>query len=367
MKKPTLCVVFGGESSEYEVSLRSAYNVLSLLNTEKYELITVGINKKGEWYLFEGEREKILKDLWQEKGSLPVTMDLSTGQLLVLDRQMYAINIDLVLPIMHGEYAEDGRLLGLLDMAHLKYVGNGPFASYTCMDKAITKSVAEGLKIPVAKSLLVRKNRGGGVYKNTHPYILRGSACGFDTVMRELGAMGLSLPLFVKPAMCGSSVGAQLVKEEGALFGAVDFALKYSDTALIEEYIRGDEVEVGVIQKGDEIIASTSGTIKHKGEFYDYDTKYIKEGTEYVIPSQIEEKTEKYLRECAKKLFLQLGCRGLCRFDFFVCGDRVVFNEANTMPGFTDISMFCMLFEKSGIDKKSLVDALVDIRFDKNY
>ena len=367
MKKPTLCLIFGGKSNEYEVSLRSTYNILSALKKESYELVLIGITKLGEWYLFEGEDEEILNDTWQKSVVLPVTFDLSSGQLFVLDKHMYAVNTDLIFPVMHGEYAEDGRLQGLFETAGVKCVGNGAFTSHICMDKALTKDVARSLSIHVAKSLLIKKNNRGSGCKSVDSFIFKGKECTYGEILEGLNRADLGFPLFVKPTTCGSSVGISLVNGKEELLNGINEALRFSDSVLVEEYVTGDEVEVGVLEKDGEIMVSCSGTIKHKGKFYDYQTKYEDKRTEYIIPSRIREKAEKYARECAKMMFLQLGCRGLCRFDFFVLGDKVVFNEANTMPGFTESSMFAMLFEKSGIDNKTVVDILINNCLGKSF
>ena len=151
MKKRTLCVIFGGKSSEHFVSLRSAFGVLSHLDSEKYDIVRVGITRRGEWYLFEGENGELLTDTWHRGGTTPATLDVSSGQLLVLDKQIYAIEVDLFLPIMHGEYVEDGRLQGLFDVCGVNYVGCGAFASHICMDKALTKEIAKRSGVRVAR------------------------------------------------------------------------------------------------------------------------------------------------------------------------------------------------------------------------
>ena len=182
MKKPTLCVVFGGKSSEYEVSLRSAYAVLSHLSKEKYDIVRLGITKGSEWYLYEGENERILNDTWQGEGTVAVTVDVSNGHLIALGREMYAIHIDLILPVLHGGYGEDGRLQGLFEIAEVRCVGCPSFCSHICMDKSLTKALAASLGIKVARS-----------YKKG------------DT---------LEYPVFVKPKMGGSSVGAMPANNE---------------------------------------------------------------------------------------------------------------------------------------------------------
>lgn len=338
MKNPTLCVIFGGKSSEYEVSLRSAYSVLEHLNKEKYEIIRLGITKDGEWYVFEGENEKILSDTWQGKACVPVTVDLSSSRLIMLGDANRYVHIDLFLPILHGGYGEDGRIQGLFDIVGVRYVGCDAFASHICMDKRLTKMIASVYGVPVAKTLI-------------------NSKCEIQNM--KFGAE-FTYPVFVKPAMGGSSVGVFKVEEQGGVEEAFLSALEYGDV-VVEEFIDGCEVEVGVLELGGEIVISPVGMIRHGGRFYDYETKYQCEENEYLIPAPIEEKVSSRVREYAKKLFVALGCGGLGRFDFFVKknGD-VVFNEVNTLPGFTDISMFPKLFMSMGYGYGELLDVIIE-------
>lgn len=335
MKRLTLCVIFGGKTREYEVSLRSAYEVLSHVDYEKYEVIRLGITKKGEWYIFEGSNEEILNGKWESGALLPVTLDLSNGHLIVMDKHIYAVSVDVFFPVTHGDYVEDGRLQGLFEIADVKYVGAPSFASHICMDKALTKSVAKECGIPVAKDVLLNKNTPTRVDN-------------------------LKFPVFVKPCMCGSSIGVSRVSKATELDTALRNAFDCCSRVLIEEAIDGKEVEVAVLERGGGILVSSVGMIKHTGTFYDYDEKYKSSSSECIIPALIDEKTEKSLRKCAKKLFLALGCRGLSRFDYFVKKDGgFVFNEVNTLPGFTKISMFPKLFMYGGLEYSEIIDALI--------
>lgn len=358
MKKATLCLIFGGKSNEYSVSLRSVYRILSGLDRKKYEIFKIGITKTGEWYLYEGENERILNDTWKKGCVKPLTLNLNKRQITVLGKEPYTIEPDVVFPVLHGEYGEDGRLQGFLDMAGIKYVGCNSFSSHACMDKALAKLRAQEIGVNVAGSFEVMKNSSKDGKK---PYIVYGKERAKEEILSMLKEKGIAFPLFVKPTMCGSSVGVSLVNREDELFSSIDKALELSPSALIEEYIEGDETEVGVLKRGDEILVSPAGMIKHRGVFYDYDTKYKSGETEYFIPAPIDSKTEKYIRECAKKLFFALGCGGLARFDFFVKSDgTAVFNEVNTMPGFTDASMFAMLFEQKGLGLGQILDLLIE-------
>ena len=344
MKKPTLCVIFGGKSNEYYVSLHSAYGVITHINQEKYNLVCVGITKKGQWYLFEGGCEEIANDTWQKGRVTPVTLDLSQGHLIVLDKSIYAIDVDLFFPVMHGEFVEDGRIQGLFDMAGVKYVGCDSFASHICMDKALTKDVARKMGIEVAKDVVVNAK-----FKTQ-----------INDATKTRDGWDFGYPVFVKPCMCGSSVGVSRAENEGELEKALELSLRYCDRVLIEEAIDGYEAEVAVMETKEGLLVSSVGMIKHKSTFYDYFAKYKSDNVEYLIPAPITNEESEYIRECAKQLFYGLGCRGLSRFDFFVKkSGGIVFNEVNTMPGFTEISMFPKLFMNMGYSYEEIVDFLI--------
>ncbi|MBQ7225536.1 MAG: D-alanine--D-alanine ligase [Clostridia bacterium] len=436
MKRLTLCVIFGGKSMEYEVSLRSAEQVLEHIDAEKYDVIRVWITREGKWYIFEGENREILR-LEDEKIGTAVTVDVNSGDLIELGSGKRH-RVDIYFPVMHGEYVEDGRLQGLFDICGAKYVGCGAFASHICMDKALAKDVARKLGIKVAKGVVLnakcrmqkeqpfhRKRSpspctGEAQVRPTgEPYcyiaqgrhrrrengktelerslrlplastslsrwrhgqeeasVLRGdgeceinnpSVNCVDTFPCTGEANGkfvgfgekMEYPVFVKPCMSGSSVGVSRVENEGQLTFAIENAFKYCDRVMIEEGIDGKEVEVAVMERGGELVVSPAGMIKYTGNFYGYEEKYCSGNNEYIIPAPVGAETEKYLRECAKRLFLELGCRGLSRFDFFVKKDgEVVFNEVNTMPGFTKDSMFPMLLGAAGLSYGEIIEGIV--------
>ncbi len=336
MKKRTLCVIFGGKSNEYEVSLRSAYEVLSNIDGEKYDVIMLGITKNGEWYIFEGGIEEILNDTWHKGHILPVTLDLSSGHLIVLERDIYARDVDVFFPVMHGETVEDGRIQGLFDIAGVKYVGCGAFASHICMDKGLTRNEAIKCGIPVASGIVLNKKSYGRVDK-------------------------IDFPVFIKPCMGGSSIGVTRATNKEELNKGIELAFSYCDNILIENAIEGEEIEVAVIETKGGLLATSVGMVRHGREVYDYEAKYRATDIEYLIPAPIDEKTEKYARECAKKLFLALGCKGLSRIDFFVTGKKeVIFNEVNTMPGFTRVSMYPKLIMQIGYTYEKMLDTLIE-------
>ena len=341
MKKPTLCLIFGGKSSEYEVSLRSAYNVLGAIEREKYSIEKIGITKTGEWYLFTGNEREIADGKWEKGKCKKISIDFAR-KILYAGRKK--IKPDIVFPVMHGEYGEDGRIQGIFEALEIKCVGCDAFCSHTSMDKHLSKLIASEAGVAVAKYIVLYKN----IKENGEK--ARRFAC-------EIG-----YPVFVKPAFGGSSVGVSMVKDEGELEHAIKNAFAVSSKILIEERIDGVETEVGVLEIEGEAVSSIAGQLCHGGEFYSYDEKYKNGKTKYIIPAEISEKTKKELEECLKKLYSALGIRGLCRFDFFVTRDgTLVFNEVNTMPGFTHDSLFPMLWQYSGYSTAQILNIILNI------
>lgn len=346
MKKPTLCLIFGGKSNEYEVSLRSAYAVLENINADKYEVITIGITKDGKWYLYTGDYKFIADATWQEKGTIPVTVDFSNSCFITTCESdtPYQKNIrikpNVVFPVTHGSFGEDGVLQGILEAAGMQFVGCKALSSAVCMDKYTAKLTASDIGIPCAKAVTIYRDN-----------------------KKSLKKIKIPLPVFVKPSRSGSSVGVSQVENQSGMNSAVEEAFKWCSRVIVEEKIVGKEVEVALMQKNGELLISEAGEIKHNSGFYDYDTKYKSHDAEYIIPAEISDASKATIKKYARQLFSALECNGLCRMDFFVkdCGD-VVFNEVNTMPGFTDISMFPMLFMYAGFSFSEIIDILVSER-----
>jgi D-alanine--D-alanine ligase len=310
--------------------------MLSALDYEKYEISKIGITKEGRWLFVSCPPKDILRDSWQ-KDARDVLVDFNNGGFLI---EGFLYKPKKVIIAMHGEYGEDGRVQGLLDMLDIDYIGCDSFASSLSMDKHLTKLVAKSVGVPVARSFLVNNARQ-------------------DSEILEK-ARWLGYPLFVKPCRAGSSVGVSRVKNEDELINAINYAHQYCNRVLIEEEIVGTETEVGVLVDVENVTLSEIGQLKHNGEFYTYYEKYEGGKTEYIIPAKITDKTKKELGECLKKLVFALDIRGYARFDFFVkhSGD-IVFNEVNTLPGFTESSMLPMLFKHRGISKTQLLDRLI--------
>ena len=350
MKKLNVCILFGGMSPEHEVSLRSAESVLNNIDKEKYNVYPVGIAKDGDWILFKGDDYAMLPaGTWLSfEGNRRCAISPIRGQGLLCFEGDCVVreSIDVVFPVMHGENCEDGAMQGLLKLAGIPYVGPHVSASAVAMDKTLTKLVMDNAGIPQAAWQLVR----GGELKHRMEQIVESLEGRF------------AYPMFVKPAGTGSSVGVSKAADREALQKALEFAAKYDDKILVEEFIRGREVEVAVMGN-ENPVASICGEIDSGAVFYDYEAKYVTDTSTSYIPARISEETQEQVRELAVKGYKAIGCQGLSRVDFFVTyeDNRIVFNEINTLPGFTSISMYPKLFAASGIPYAELIDQLLQL------
>ena len=350
MKKLSVCVLFGGMSPEHEVSLRSAESVLNNLNKEKYNIFPVGITKDGDWVLYGGtDYSKLPNGEWLHcEANRRAALSPVRGQGLLSFEGDCVVRerIDVVFPVLHGENGEDGAMQGLLQLAGIPYVGPKVAASATCMDKTLTKLVMDCAGIRQAAWQLVKAQELA-----VNPEAV------MDAVEKRF-----SYPVFVKPAGTGSSVGVAKAKNREALLAALQNAAKFDQKVLVEEFINGHEVEVAVLGN-DAPAASICGEIDSGTEFYDYDAKYISDCARLYIPARIDEQTAESVRDTAIRAYQALGCRGLSRVDFFVTyeGNEIVFNEINTIPGFTSISMYPKLFAASGIPYSELLDRLLEL------
>ena len=350
MVKKNVCILFGGISPEHEVSLRSAESVLMNIDKEKYTVLPVGITKEGQWILFGGEDYSLLPDgSWaSHPDNCNAFLSPVRGQGLVCLREGdYTFQrVDVVFPVLHGENGEDGAMQGLLQMAGIPFVGSHLAESAVSMDKTLTKLVADNANIPQAAWQLVNS---------------RDLETRMDAVIKKIEER-FSYPVFVKPAGTGSSVGVSKAADREKLEEALHFAGKYDKKILVEEFIHGREVEVAVMGN-ENPVASVCGEIDSGAEFYDYDAKYVTDTSVAYIPARISQEVAEQVRELAVKLYTAIGAKGLSRVDFFVTyeGDRVVFNEINTLPGFTSISMYPKLFCASGIEYPDLIDRLLTL------
>ncbi|MCL2068009.1 MAG: D-alanine--D-alanine ligase [Treponema sp.] len=349
MKKTVVGILFGGKSAEHEVSLQSAKNIFEAIDREKFEPVLIGIDKSGRWLLSEASRFLLNssdpKRISLETGGKPVALvPESRGQLQGLDTPL-----NVVFPILHGPFGEDGTIQGLLKLADIPFVGPGVLGSAVGMDKDAMKRLLRDAGIPISKFLTLKSHE---------------KVPSFSSVEAALGK-----PVFIKPANMGSSVGISKVRDEAEYAAAVKDAFQYDNKIVIEEYIRGRELECAVLGN-DEPAVSAIGEIIPSHEFYSYDAKYLDEnGAKLVIPAKLDGQAKKRIEELAVKTFQTLCCEGLSRVDFFLKENGEVYvNEINTMPGFTKISMYPKLWEESGINYTDLITRLIELaisRFEK--
>ncbi len=350
MKKFSVCILFGGMSPEHEVSLRSAESVLNNIDHEKYNVFPVGITRAGDWMLFRGSDYSMLPDgSWEhcaDNRRCAISPVRGQGLLSFEGDCVVRERIDVVFPVMHGENCEDGAMQGLLKLAGIPCVGPKVAASAVAMDKTLTKLVMDNAGIPQAAWQLVRASELE--YK-------------MEQTLNRLEER-FQYPVFVKPAGTGSSVGVSKAADREALEKALRFAARYDAKILVEEFIHGREIEVAVMGN-ENPVASICGEIDSGAEFYDYEAKYVTDTSTAYIPARIDEDVQEQVRELAVKGYQAIGCTGLSRVDFFVCyaDNRIVFNEINTLPGFTSISMYPKLFAASGIPYSELIDQLLTL------
>ena len=348
MKKLSVCILFGGMSPEHEVSLRSAESVLNNIDQDKYNVFPVGITKDGDWILFGGkDYGELPAGTWMNHpGNRRAAISPVRGQGLLSFEGDCVVRerIDVVFPVLHGENGEDGAMQGLLQLAGIPYVGPHVAASAVSMDKTLTKLTCDRAQIPQADWELVRDSDTAGRMEET------------ITALEDRFAY----PMFVKPAGTGSSVGVSKASDRESLKSALLEAAKFDSKILVEEFIHGREIEVAVLGN-DNPVASVCGEIDSGAEFYDYEAKYITSTSRAYVPARIPEDVAEQVREAAVRVYQAIGCQGLSRVDFFVTFEenRVVFNEINTLPGFTSISMYPKLFAASGIPYSRLIDELL--------
>ena len=341
-----LLIIFGGRSSEYEVSLRSAASVIRNVPKGKYNVLTLGITKDGKWLYCTADAGCIEDGSWCTPAfTRPAALrpDFGCGELLIFnDNGITREHVDVIFPVLHGKNGEDGTVQGLFKLCGIPYVGCGVLSSAMCMDKIITNTICDHLGVRQAKWASVTRRD-------------------YDTGCFDCAAViaYLGLPLFVKPANAGSSVGITKVKSANELDEALRRAFENDSKALLEQNIPGRELECAVCGN-DEPVASCVGEVVPCNDFYDYEAKYIDGDSELLIPAPLSEEKSAELRATALKVYKAMDCAGLARVDFFMTdsGD-IYFNELNTIPGFTSISMYSMLFMESGVPYGELIDRLI--------
>lgn len=343
--KKTVAVLFGGQSSEHVVSCMSAANVIDHIDTEKYDAILIGITEEGQWLLVDSV-EQIRKDTWRDSAVKAILSPDATDRcVLILEpEQVKKVKVDVVFPVLHGLFGEDGTIQGLLELARIPYVGCGVLSSAVSMDKLYTKIIVDRL----------------GIRQAAYEPVMKAELSQMEAVIRRIESR-FSYPVFVKPSNAGSSKGVGKADDRQMLEAALLEAANHDRKILVEETIVGHEVECAVFGGGQtEIMASGVGEILAAADFYDFEAKYYNEESRTVVDPELPGNAAEEIRQAAKAIFRAVDGYGLSRVDFFVTeAGEVVFNEINTMPGFTAISMYPMLWEARGIDKTQLVTNLL--------
>ena len=348
----TIAIIFGGKSAEYEVSLKSATNIFNAIDRTKFIPLLIGIDTSGEWFYNpqydEFDINLTKNDYFAHATSVYLSHSKEKIEIISKETNSTLASIDAAFPIIHGTYGEDGTLQGVLKSMNVPFVGPDILGSAIAMDKDVTKRLLKAADIPVAASFTLYK-------QNPIEY-------SFEEISSTLG-----LPLFVKPANAGSSVGVSKVTDKDEYKTALSTAFLFDNKILIEEAVIGKEIECGVLGNED-IRASVVGEIVATKDFYSYDAKYISStGATLQIPARIDSHIAESIRSCAVKAFKVICCEGMARVDFFLTNDnRFVLNEINTLPGFTEISMYPKLWEHSGVSYTDLITKLISLALQKN-
>ncbi|MFA5048879.1 MAG: D-alanine--D-alanine ligase [Patescibacteria group bacterium] len=353
-KKINVAIIFGGKSTEHEVSLQSAKNVFEAIDKEKYNPILIGIDKTGRWLLNNSSQSLLGVDNsnligFNESSDAIALVPQSGGKISDLTGSNKDLSVDVAFPILHGPLGEDGTVQGLLKLANIPFVGSGVLGSAVGMDKDVMKRLLRDAGLPIGKFVALK----AGEPIPAH-----------EEIKNKLGAI-----FFIKPANAGSSVGVSKAHNEAEYLTGVGSAFNYDVKVVLEEYIDGREIECSVLGN-DQPIASIPGEVITKHEFYSYEAKYLDEnGAILKIPAELSAETIKQIQDLAVKTFLALSAEGLGRVDFFLKeSGEVIINEINTIPGFTKISMYPKLWEASGISYAELIDRLIQLaieRFEK--
>lgn len=358
MRKMKLAVLFGGVSSEHDISCLSAASILRNLDKNKYEVYAVGITQEGKWfYCPTCDADRVENGSWErmtDKVPAVLSPDRSVhGLTLFAEDGVQHIRMDCVFPVLHGIGGEDGTMQGLLELAGIPYVGCGVAASANSMDKSITKAIVDTAGVRQAKYYLALRHD----FERGAEGVVRAAA-------EALGAF----PVFVKPCSQGSSVGVAKANNMLELAAGLTEAFKLDSKVLVEEFIDGHEVECAVLGN-QKPVASTVGEIAPTQEFYTFDAKYKDESSKLYIPAHITERQIETVRQNALRVYTALGCRGLSRVDFFVThkDGEVVFNELNSIPGFTSISMYPKLFDYEGLRYPALLDRLIELALEEHH
>ncbi|TAM81484.1 MAG: D-alanine--D-alanine ligase [Acidobacteria bacterium] len=350
-KRIRVGVLFGGRSGEHEVSLVSAASVVGALDRAKYEVVPIGISREGQWRLGSGAL-KLLPDVLRKGTAVIPSVDPQGPQLVPLDEdrlQKARPQVDVIFPVLHGTFGEDGTIQGLLELAGIPYVGAGVLGSAAGMDKDVMKRLFRDAGLPVVEWVMVLRSE----WKQS------------PARLRRLIETKLGYPLFVKPANLGSSVGISKVRGRAELARALDLAAEYDRKVIVEKGLDAREIECSVLGN-DQPEASVPGEIIPVNEFYDYEAKYVKEGSELIIPAKLSRAQTRSVKDLALRAFRAVDCAGMARVDFLLDrrSGKLFVNEVNTIPGFTPISMYPKMWEASGLPYPALLDRLIQLAFE---
>jgi D-alanine-D-alanine ligase len=349
-KRLRIGVLFGGRSGEHEVSLASAASVIRGLDKAKYEAVPIGITKEGHWRVGVGA-QRMLPEILRGGQNVMMSADPAAAELVALDGGSGGQRLDVIFPVMHGTFGEDGTIQGLLDLAGLPFVGAGVLGSAIGMDKDVAKKLLQAAKIPVVPWVTVHRHDWEHDPKAAQRVIEK----------------KFKYPVFVKPATLGSSVGMTKAHSRSELGPALDLASEFAMKILVERAVVAREIEVSVLGNN-EPKASVPGEIVPHREFYDYAAKYLEEGTQLLIPAKLSREQVKKIQALAVSAFRVLELSGMARVDFFLekRGGKIFLNEVNTIPGFTSISMYPKLWEASGIPFAALLDRLIELALEQH-
>lgn len=346
MDKKRIAVIFGGNSTEYEVSLQSAYSVLENVDTDKFDIIPIGITRGGDWYHYTGQKEKIGDNTWFEDGKnlLPVVVSQNRsvkGFLELAAGRCHVIKTDLVFPVLHGKNGEDGTLQGLFELAGIPVAGCNTLSSAVCMDKDRAHKLASLTGISVPKSVTFRRP-------------------GWEAALKEIEER-LVYPLFVKPVRAGSSFGITRVTDKTGLDAAIGLAFEHDTEVIVEEEVNGFEVGCAVLGN-EELTVGRVDEIELSGGFFDYTEKYTLKSSKIHMPARVSAETEKRIQEAAMAIYRALGCSGFARVDmFYTPSGEIVFNEVNTIPGFTSHSRYPNMMKGIGLSFPEMLDRLIGL------
>jgi D-alanine-D-alanine ligase len=348
MGKLNVAVIFGGVSSEHEISKLSANTIINNMSPQKYNVIPVYITQSGKWLMYDGCMENLCNIDFEKYGTTAfLSPDKShKGLVRIVANNVSFIPVDIYFPVLHGSNGEDGTIQGLFALSNVKYVGCNLISSAIAMDKCMTKKIVSTLGIPQAKYLIYKK------------FEL------INDLIADEAENSFGYPCFVKPSNAGSSYGISKACNKEELLIAIDTAFKFDTKILIEETITGSELECAILGDGSNTTrASSIGEILPSNDFYDYEAKYDNHDSKTIINPNIDETIKQEIKNLSLKIFKALDCSGLSRVDFFLQDDtkKIIFNEINTLPGFTSISMYPMLWQEEGINLPSLIDTLIEI------